>query len=240
MPPTNRQRERKQPQRAVPPHNPESARIVLRSPGEYDGLALRLLHVARANFVKHGYYRASVAAIAAEAGTSVGLVYYHFGSKEGLYRAIWTDYQRRQWQHAHQAIVLVKSAGVTDGRMLFLTGARAYLANCWEGRDLIKMVVTGDVPPGFSSESREANDDWLRMNTRLLQMPDDPDGLYTKALVRMAANAIGGACQLISECGTAAEAEQSVEVAMEIFSRMIASATGAPPEAFSRPPTVDV
>jgi AcrR family transcriptional regulator len=196
----------------------ESASLNLRAPEELDGLASRLLLAGRRNFVKYGFHKASVANIAAEAGTSVGLVYYHFQSKEGLYRAIWADYQRRQWQHAHQAIVLVRSAGVNDGRALFLAGTRAYLANCWDYRDVVSMVVNGNVPPGFSAASRDATEEWVRMNTLLLKMPED---LSTQVLVDMASSAIGGASNLIAECKTREEADQVVELAMRIFSRMI-------------------
>ena len=161
--------------------------------------------------------------IAAEAGASVGLVYYHFQNKEGLYRAIWADYQRQQWRHAHQAIVLVKSAGVSDGRALFLAGTRAYLSNCWDYRDVISMVRTGNVPPGFSASSRDATDEWVRMNTFLLKMPED---LSTQVLVDMASYAIGGAANLIAECKAREEADKVVELAMQVFARMIGPSVG--------------
>lgn len=204
----------------------------LTAPLEFDGMASRLLEVGRRNFVKHGFHKSSVASIAEQAGASVGLLYYHFRNKEGLYRAVWTDYQRRQWQRAHQAIVLVRSAGIEDGRVLFLAGTRAYLANCWENRDVVRMVADGDVPPGFSAESRAATDEWLRMNARLLRMPDNRS---TQVLVGMASAAIGGAARVIAECETRADADEVVEFVMQIFSHMIAFATGeGDVEAFTR------
>jgi AcrR family transcriptional regulator len=222
---TDSPRARKQQSPATAP-SPADPGPDLRSPQELDGLALRLLHVARHNFVKYGFHKASVNQIAKEAGTSVGLLYYHFRSKQGLYRAIYADYQRTQWRHAHQAVMLLRSAGVTDGRVLFLAGARAYLTNCWEYRDIVNMTINGDVPPGFSVESRAATDEWLHMNTRLLQMPDDH---ATRVLVRMAAHAIGGACNVITECATREEVDQAVELAMQVFDRMIVPAPAALP-----------
>ncbi|HZC92622.1 MAG TPA: TetR family transcriptional regulator [Mycobacterium sp.] len=47
----------------------------------------RIIDVARARFMHDGYDRATVRAIAAEAGVDVAMVYYFFGSKEGLFTA---------------------------------------------------------------------------------------------------------------------------------------------------------
>jgi len=49
---------------------------------------LRVLEAARRHFYEHGFERASLDAIAAEAGVSKMTVYSHFGSKEGLFEAV--------------------------------------------------------------------------------------------------------------------------------------------------------
>lgn len=48
----------------------------------------RILRAARALFVADGYERATVRAIAAEAGVDVAMVYYFFGSKEKLFAEV--------------------------------------------------------------------------------------------------------------------------------------------------------
>jgi AcrR family transcriptional regulator len=48
----------------------------------------RIMEAARSHFYEHGLERASVDAIAAEAGVSKMTVYSHFGSKEGLFEAV--------------------------------------------------------------------------------------------------------------------------------------------------------
>jgi AcrR family transcriptional regulator len=48
----------------------------------------RILEAARRHFYAHGLQRASVDAIAAEAGVSKMTVYSHFASKEGLFEAV--------------------------------------------------------------------------------------------------------------------------------------------------------
>jgi AcrR family transcriptional regulator len=47
----------------------------------------RIIDVARERFMHDGYERATVRAIAADAGVDVAMVYYFFGSKEGLFSA---------------------------------------------------------------------------------------------------------------------------------------------------------
>jgi TetR/AcrR family transcriptional repressor of mexJK operon len=47
----------------------------------------RILEAARSHFYAHGLERASVDAIAADAGVSKMTIYSHFGSKEGLFEA---------------------------------------------------------------------------------------------------------------------------------------------------------
>lgn len=47
----------------------------------------RIIDAARNTFMRDGYERATVRRIAAEAGVDVAMVYYFFGSKEGLFGA---------------------------------------------------------------------------------------------------------------------------------------------------------
>jgi AcrR family transcriptional regulator len=47
----------------------------------------RIIDVARDRFMRDGYEGATVRAIAADAGVDVAMVYYFFGSKEGLFTA---------------------------------------------------------------------------------------------------------------------------------------------------------
>lgn len=55
----------------------------------------RILEAAGSHFYAHGVERASVDAIAAEAGVSKMTVYNHFGSKEGLFEAMVRDRTER-------------------------------------------------------------------------------------------------------------------------------------------------
>lgn len=196
-----------------------------------DGLARTILEVGRIHFVRFGFQKTSVANIAEDAKTSVGLIYYHFTNKEGLYRAVWNDYQNRQWRRAHEAIKLVRSAGVTDGRLLFLAGTQTYVSNCWENRDIVRLFYDLDAPPGFIADSRTVMHEWLNMNARLLETGRGPRSKHDRAtmvLVEMASSAIGGASRAVASCATREEADEVVELAMAVFANMIEHATGTP------------
>lgn len=47
----------------------------------------RIINAARERFMREGYERATVRAISGDAGVDVAMVYYFFGSKEGLFTA---------------------------------------------------------------------------------------------------------------------------------------------------------
>ena len=195
------------------------------APPVLDGTARTILSVARTTIAGLGFHKASVARIAEEAGVSVGLLYYHFANKEGLYRAVWSDYQQRQWQDTQQALDAARDAGEGDGRALFLVGARAYLSHCWDARDIVHMALNGDLPPGFSAEDRALSRSWLRVHAE--QLLDLPAGTATQVLVEMASAAMGRACRAVVAWTVRAEADVVVDAALDVLRRMVPGLDGA-------------
>jgi AcrR family transcriptional regulator len=61
-------------------------------PGTTSG---RLVEAALELFGAHGFAAIGVGAISERAGVTTGSLYHHFGSKEGLYRLVRTDVERR-------------------------------------------------------------------------------------------------------------------------------------------------
>ncbi len=51
-------------------------------------IAPRIVHAARRRFLEHGVDGASLRRIAADAGTSIGMVYYYFPTKDDLFGAV--------------------------------------------------------------------------------------------------------------------------------------------------------
>jgi AcrR family transcriptional regulator len=60
-----------------------------------EGVRRNILDVARAEFVENGLSGARVDAIAARTATSKRMIYYYFGDKEGLYRAVLEESYRQ-------------------------------------------------------------------------------------------------------------------------------------------------
>ena len=63
----------------------DEAQIAGEEPGE---AKTRILRAAERLFAEHGYSGVSLRSIMAEAGVNTAAIHYHFGSKEGLLRAI--------------------------------------------------------------------------------------------------------------------------------------------------------
>jgi AcrR family transcriptional regulator len=123
-----------------------------------------LLTAAGGVFAAGGYAEASVDEIVEKAGTSVGTLYHHFGSKADLYVRLYLDYQSRQHHRSARAFRAAVTAGESDPMTLFLTGTRAYLEGAWNDRHIGKIFVSGGGPPGFDGLVRRRFRDWLDIN----------------------------------------------------------------------------
>jgi AcrR family transcriptional regulator len=111
----------------------------------------RIMIAAETVFAQHGYDAATVRKIATEAGVPVALVSYHYGSKEGLYRAI---FERR-------------APTIMDQRIAGLRIARAE-------PDLtrrIDLVVRALIVPMFSLRGDDPSTEFGRIMTRELSDP---------------------------------------------------------------------
>ena len=140
------------------------------------GTRASLLAAAREVFTASGYAEASIADVVAKAGASVGSLYHHFGGKAELYLALFDEYQGGQEARAAAAVREARTLGETDRFALFLVGSKAYLAGCWAERDLARMFLAGDGPPGFELLSRARYREWTRRNAQLLGASDEPWG----------------------------------------------------------------
>jgi AcrR family transcriptional regulator len=82
----------------------------------------RLLDVARAQFAEYGYAHASTEAIVQLAGVTRGALYHHFGSKEGLFKAVVAEAQQAVAQH-----VAAAAAASADPWHQLLAGCEAFV-----------------------------------------------------------------------------------------------------------------
>jgi AcrR family transcriptional regulator len=157
------------------------------------GTRRALLAAARQVFTESGFTEAAIADVVGRAGASVGSLYHHFGGKADLYLALYEDYATRQEARAAAAVTAARAAGETDPVRLFLAGGRAFLAGCWEERDLARLFLAGGGPPGFELLQRRRNREWIRRNASLLRGPGEEPNGEADALVLVLTTVMGAA-----------------------------------------------
>lgn len=149
-----------------------------------------LLTAARAVFARAGFAQAAVTDVVAEAGASVGSLYHHFGGKADLYLTLFEEFQKRQQERTKQALHVARDTGETNPMRLFIAGARAYFDGCLAERDLTRLFISGDGPPGFDRVMRDRLGTWARRNAALFHTAE---GGVDEALVVVLTGAMAGA-----------------------------------------------
>jgi AcrR family transcriptional regulator len=177
-----------------------------------------ILDAARQLFSVQGYTATSISDIVRCAGTSVGLPYYHFGSKKQIFLTLWNEYQASQEAHTRAAVADARRSGAS-GKELLLIGTRAYLSGAWSARDILPMVHSRDTPTGFDAVIRGADRSWERQNRALLSE-------YDPRLVRTAAVLVSGAlravCLEFPKCRGEAEADELIDDSLTLLAGMLA------------------
>ena len=181
------------------------------------GTRRAMLDAAREVFGQQGFAEASVAAVVERAGSSVGSLYHHFGGKTELFLALWEDHQARHEENAAAAVAKARAEGEQDPLRLLIVGARAFLEGSWQRRDLVRLFMDGDGPPGFELVRRTRNREWLRQNAVLLGAGSDPVDRLTVAVLT---SIIGEAGREIATCATKREAAAITEEAVRMITRL--------------------
>lgn len=198
----------------------------MRRSGEPDERsAVVLLQAAQELFTVRGFHRTGVADIAECAGTSVGTLYYYYGSKNEMARTLWARYLRDQHVRAHEAVTLLREAGVTDGRRLFLASARAYLTSSWRHRDIVRLVADGDAPPSMAAGRRDLARGWLVDNSDLLGIDDPVPGRVVGSIMT---GSLDGVCREIVDCVSWEEADGLIGRAIEVYAALLGPVPAAP------------
>ena len=191
-----------------------------------------LLRAAREVFTEQGFAKASVAEVVERAGSSVGSLYHHFGGKTELFLALWQDHQDAQEQRASSAVAKARAGGEQDPLALFIAGARAYLEGSWERRDLARLFMDGDGPPGFEFMRRTRGHEWVRQNAVLLGASADPVDRLTVAVLT---TIIAEAAREIATCETGDEADTIAGAAVRFIRRLDPLGSGDDPRHEGKP-----
>lgn len=133
-----------------------------------------LLAAAREVFTSVGFAQAGVTDIVTKAGASVGSLYHHFNGKGDLYLVLFDEFQNELTERARRATRGARAAGVDDPKEIFLAGATAYLDGCIEQRDLARLFVSGDGPPGFDLTMRRRTHEWATKNAEFFARSAEP------------------------------------------------------------------
>ena len=81
-----------------------------------------LLHAAAAEFARHGPKGARIQAVVARAGVNERMIYHHFGSKDGLYRAVLDEQWGALWRAWQPTLDAAAFLPPRDGMRLALAG----------------------------------------------------------------------------------------------------------------------
>jgi AcrR family transcriptional regulator len=175
-----------------------------------------LLDAAREVFAERGFAESSVADVVERAGSSVGSLYHHFGGKAELFLALWEDHQAAHEESAASSVARARQAGVTDPVELFISGARAFLEGSWDRRDLVRLFLDGDGPPGFELMRRTRGRQWVRQNAVLLGAGETPMDRLTVAVLT---TVIGEAGREVATSATGEEAREVIDAATALIRR---------------------
>ena len=115
------------------------------------GTRAKILESAEAEFADHGFDGASVRQIAIRAGVPVALVNYHFGGKEGLYRAIFE----------------MRAPMIVDQR---IAGLRLAEMETDQERK-VELIVKAVLVPNLHMRSTEKNSSYARILAREVSDP---------------------------------------------------------------------
>jgi len=181
-----------------------------------------ILAAARRLFSTAGYAATSVSDIVGEAGTSVGLPYYHFGSKKSIFLTLWNEYQQSQHARTDAAIEQARQAGQT-GAALMLASIRAYLEGAWANRDILPMVHGPDRPPGFDETMASGAVDWHRQMQSLLS---PYDRVTMKTAISMISGGLSAVCADLAKCASDLQAKRVIDDAVVLVSSLL---DGLPP-----------
>ncbi|GAA2087520.1 TetR/AcrR family transcriptional regulator [Actinomadura alba] len=176
-----------------------------------------ILGAAREVFAERGFAEASVADVVERSGSSVGSLYHHFGGKAELFLALYEGHQNAHEEDASAAVSAMRESGESNPLELFIAGARAFLEGSWERRDLVRLFMDCDGPPGFELMRRTRNREWVRQNAVLLGAGSGPVG---RATVAMLTTVIGEAGREIAACENKIEADTVTAVTLRLIRRL--------------------
>lgn len=192
---------------------PQATRVSERGAATRSGL----LAAAREVFTSTGYAQAGVTDIVAKAGASVGSLYHHFAGKADLYLTLFEEFHEDQAERARAAVRAARDAGVADPKLQFVAAAGSYLDGCFAQRDLSRLFVSGDAPPGFDLIMRRRLREWADRNAEFFARSAEP---VDEAVAVVLTGGLMLAVAEVALCEDATRARRLADSVLEIMARI--------------------
>lgn len=127
----------------------------------------RLLAAAAAQFAAKGYVATSVRDIVNAAGVKAPALYYHFGSKEGLFLALAREAMAKIEQYRDEALA---AGGTAVARIRRLCRAHAAIRREYAGLSwIVDQILSGPPEAAPAIDFRGLGCEWLRLFERLVE-----------------------------------------------------------------------
>jgi AcrR family transcriptional regulator len=177
----------------------------------------RLIAAARAELAARGYAEASVERIAARVGLTKGALYYHFGSKQGLFRAAFRDVERDIVER-----IEARARARRDPVDALVAGCEAFLDVALD--DELRQIALLDAPSVLGWREWRAIDEEFGLGSLREGLAACVDAgalvrIDIGALAHLLSGAMNEAVFLIAEAGDRAAVRERVAAALR---RMIA------------------
>lgn len=168
------------------------------------------LEIARDEFCKSGYADASTSRIVEKSGMARGSLYYHFGDKNGLFRAV---YEQAMQKAMHDVSAVMDP--IDDAWDAFIAGAHAFLDLCMD--DTFRKIVLIESQGAISFVDRfEIQQQTLLSKLRSLLPEIMSRGYFPGHTGKTVAIFIYGA---LGEIGRAFDLSEDIEEDRQIYGR---------------------
>lgn len=132
-----------------------------------------VLDAARSLFAEKGYDDTSINDIVERSNVSVGSIYHQFGGKLEVFMALAQEIMKVHATASARASRRAAQAASATPLTIYAAGAHAYLMSTWKDREITRILIGDDGPPGYSIMRRQAIERFMH-GTESLTLGDPP------------------------------------------------------------------
>ena len=181
---------------------------------------------ARVEFTKRGYAASSLDRIAAQAKVTKGAIYYHFGSKEGLFEAVFRDVELEMTNRIHAV-----SAASSNPIEAVINGSISFLETSMDDSLRQIALVDGPLVLGWSrwrAIDAEFGLGALKEGLRVCVSKGYLRGLDLDVMAHLISGAVNEGVFVITDADDRAAAFAAVSRSVEILVRRVLAGKNTP------------